>query len=32
MKPEKLAVHDLFQRERRYVVPLYQRAYVWNLD
>ncbi|WP_243375066.1 DUF262 domain-containing protein [Microvirga solisilvae] len=30
MKPDKLTVHDLFQRERRYVVPLYQRAYVWN--
>jgi uncharacterized protein with ParB-like and HNH nuclease domain len=32
MKPDKLTVHDLFQRERRYVVPLYQRSYVWNLD
>jgi len=30
MKPDKLTIHDLFQRERRYVVPLYQRAYVWN--
>jgi uncharacterized protein with ParB-like and HNH nuclease domain len=30
MKPDKLTVHDLFQKERRYVVPLYQRAYVWN--
>lgn len=30
MKPDKLTVHDLFQRERRYTVPLYQRAYVWN--
>jgi hypothetical protein len=30
MKPDKLTVHDLFQRERRYVVPLYQRSYVWN--
>lgn len=29
MKPDKLTIHDLFQRERRYVVPLYQRAYVW---
>lgn len=32
MKPDKLTVHDLFQRERRYVVPLYQRAYVWNRE
>ncbi len=32
MKPDKLTVHDLFQRERRYVVPLYQRSYVWNLE
>lgn len=30
VKPDKLTIHDLFQRERRYVVPLYQRAYVWN--
>jgi hypothetical protein len=32
MKPDKLTVHDLFQKERRYVVPLYQRAYVWNRE
>lgn len=30
MKPDKLTIHELFQRERRYVVPLYQRAYVWG--
>jgi uncharacterized protein with ParB-like and HNH nuclease domain len=30
MKPEKLTIYDLFIRERRYVVPLYQRAYVWT--
>ena len=30
MKPDQLSVYDLFQKERRYVVPLYQRAYVWN--
>jgi len=30
VKPDKLTIHDLFQKERRYVVPLYQRAYVWN--
>lgn len=32
MKPEKLTIHELFQRERRYVVPLYQRPYVWGLE
>jgi len=32
MRPDKLSVHELFQKERRYVVPLYQRAYVWNED
>ncbi len=32
MRPDKLSVHDLFQKERRYVVPLYQRPYVWNQD
>lgn len=30
MKPDKLTINDLFQKERRYVVPLYQRAYVWT--
>ena len=32
MKPDKLSVAELFQRERRYTVPLYQRAYVWTQD
>lgn len=32
MKPDTLSIHDLFQKERRYTVPLYQRAYVWNED
>lgn len=31
MKPDKLTIHDLFHRERRYTVPLYQRPYVWGL-
>src|SRR5271166_2067067 len=30
MRPNKLSVHDLFQKQRQYVVPLYQRSYVWN--
>jgi hypothetical protein len=32
MKPDKLTIDDLFQRDRRYVVPLYQRAYVWTRE
>jgi uncharacterized protein with ParB-like and HNH nuclease domain len=32
MKPDKLTVHDLFQKERRYVVPLYQRSYIWTRE
>ena len=32
MTPWKLSIQELFQRERRYVVPLYQRAYVWNQE
>jgi len=30
VKPDKLTIQELFQRERRYVVPLYQRSYVWQ--
>ncbi len=32
MTPWKLSIQELFQRERRYVVPLYQRAYVWSQE
>ena len=32
MKPDRLTVHDIFQKERRYVVPLYQRSYVWSCE
>lgn len=32
MKPEKMSVLEVFQRERRLCVPLFQRAYVWNLE
>lgn len=32
MKPEKLSILNLFQLDRRYVVPLFQRPYVWNRD
>lgn len=30
MRPDKLSVYELFERTRRYVVPLFQRPYVWN--
>src|SRR5687767_3487347 len=31
MKPDKISIYDLFDRQRRYAVPLYQRQYVWTL-
>ncbi len=30
MKPSTLTVFELFEKERRYVVPLFQRPYVWT--
>lgn len=30
MRPSKLTVYELFQQQKRYAVPLYQRPYVWN--
>ena len=30
LKPTNLTIFDLFQVERRYVVPLFQRPYVWH--
>lgn len=30
MKPDKISIYDLFDRQRRYAVPLYQRQYVWT--
>jgi uncharacterized protein with ParB-like and HNH nuclease domain len=32
MKPEKLTVYQLFERQQRYVVPLFQRPYVWDKE
>ena len=32
MKPETHTVQHLFERDVRYVVPLYQRPYVWDED
>jgi hypothetical protein len=32
MKPNTLGVYQLFENHRRYVVPLYQRPYVWSRD
>ena len=30
MRPDKISVYELFDKQRRYGVPLYQRPYVWN--
>ena len=30
MKPATHTVNELFERDVRYVVPLYQRPYVWD--
>jgi Protein of unknown function DUF262/Protein of unknown function (DUF1524) len=32
MKPDKLSVYQLFEAQRRHVVPLFQRPYVWEQD
>jgi len=32
VQPHKFTIHDVFEKERRYDIPLYQRAYVWNQD
>lgn len=32
MKPENLTVFGLFERQLRYVVPLFQRQYVWSKE
>jgi uncharacterized protein with ParB-like and HNH nuclease domain len=32
MKPANLTVLELFQKQQRYVVPLFQRPYIWTLE
>ena len=32
MRPSRQTLFELFDRQRRYAVPLYQRPYVWNRD
>jgi hypothetical protein len=32
MKTDKITVADLFAKQRRYVVPIFQRGYVWTLQ
>lgn len=32
MQPAILTIHEIFEKERRYTVPLFQRAYVWTLQ
>jgi hypothetical protein len=31
MKTDKITVTNLFEKQRRYVVPIFQRGYVWTL-
>lgn len=31
MKTDKISLADLFEKQRRYLVPLFQRGYVWTL-
>jgi hypothetical protein len=32
MKPDNLTIFGLFERQQRYVVPLFQRQYVWTRE
>lgn len=32
MKPSKLSLIEIFEKQRRYVVPLFQRPYVWDQE
>jgi uncharacterized protein with ParB-like and HNH nuclease domain len=32
LRPNKLTLFEVFERQRRYVVPLFQRPYVWTRD
>ena len=32
MKPDKLTIFELFEKQKRYVVPLFQRPYVWSRE
>lgn len=32
MRPDKLSLSQLFNHSRRYVIPLFQRGYVWTLE
>lgn len=32
MKPDKFSVFDLFENKKRYIVPLFQRPYVWTKE
>lgn len=32
MRPDKKAVTDLFTERAQYLIPLFQRGYVWTLN
>ena len=32
MKTDKITIFDLFETQRRYLVPIFQRGYVWTME
>ncbi len=32
MQTDKIKVRDLFHEERQYLIPIFQRGYVWTLE
>jgi len=32
LKTDKITVFDLFEKQRRYLVPIFQRGYVWTKE
>lgn len=31
MKTDKITIFELFEKQKRYLVPIFQRGYVWTL-
>ena len=32
MRPVKFSIFDLFQMQKQYMVPIFQRPYVWGVE
>jgi hypothetical protein len=32
LKTDKITIFDLFEIQRRYLVPIFQRGYVWTME